>query len=99
MNSGMVRYTEVQLYIDFTLTVPTCNPTRPYREGEGRRENLGTRPGSQRLFVRGICLQKSDTEASRPTRGKNSGLIPSRVPNYPGYFTLNSIKQSGGARL
>lgn len=49
MNSGMVRYTEVQLYIDFTLTVPTCNPIRPYREGEGKRENLGTRPGSQRL--------------------------------------------------
>ena len=73
MNSGMVRYTEVQLYIDFTLTVPTSNPTRPYRVGEGKRENLGTRPRSQRLFVRGTCLQKSDTEVSRRTREKALG--------------------------
>ena len=130
-NSGMVRDTEVQLYIDFTLTVPNCNPTRPYREGEGNGENLGTRPGSQRLFVRGICLSMkssdlrskrfrarpksvflcSETEwkrlLRRPSEIRHRSIPPhvrenlwlaSRVPSYPGYFTLNSIKQRGGAR-
>lgn len=83
MNSGIVRYTEVQLYIDFTLTVPTSNPTRPYGVGEGKRENLGTRPRSQRRFVRRTCLQKSDTEVSRRTREKALGY-PVEYPTIQG---------------
>jgi len=79
----VVRYTEVLLYMDFTLTVPTCNPTRPYREGEDRRENLGTKPGSQTLFVGGSFRSVKFSEIrhrSIPPHARENLWYPAEYP-------------------
>ena len=60
---SIVRYIEDFVEQWFVTEAPLCNPTRPYREGEGRRENLGTRPESQStLFVRGIFRSVKSSE-------------------------------------
>lgn len=94
----MVRYTEVQLYIDFTLTVPTSNPTVP-TEWETVRERTWERGLGLRNFSCVVFVSRNPTPKYPAARERKPLVTQYRVPNYPGYFTLNSTKQSGGARL
>lgn len=99
-HGSLLRGSTVHILI---LHLPSLPATLPVpTEREKVRERTWERGLGLRDFVRGIFLSMKSSEIrhrSIPPHARENLWLPSRVANYPGYFTLNSIKQSGGARL